>query len=86
MRITISLDEQEIKILKTRAKKNLLTLREQIEDIVRRSCIYTKSGKKYKGIKCDDKLVGIFSREKRGRKKKVKKKKKKVKKKQVKKR
>ena len=65
----ISLDNEEIKILKKRAKKNLLSLREQIEDIVRRSCI--NSGKrKYRVIKTDDKLVGIFSRERKGRKKK----------------
>jgi len=76
MRLTILLDESEIKILKKRAKANLLTLREQVEDIVRRSCVNSSKKTGYMAIKIDDKLVGIFSREKRGRKKTVKKKKK----------
>jgi len=74
MKLTISLDEDEVKILRRRANKNLLTLREQVEDIIRRSCV--RSGKGYIRFKVDDKLVGIFSREKRGRKKKKVKKKK----------
>jgi len=76
--ITISIDEDVKKIISKRAEKNLLTLREQIEDILRKSAVRTKSGKKYEAIKIDDKLVSAFSREKRGRKpkKKVKKKKK----------
>ena len=75
-KITISLDDDELKILKKRAKKNLLSLKEQIEDIVRRSCIRSKQGKGYKALKIDDKLVVIFSRDRRGRsrKKKIKKK------------
>lgn len=66
MKITISLDENEIKILDKRAKKNLLTIREQVEDIIRRSCISAKQGS-YPKTKVDDALVEIFSREKRGR-------------------
>jgi hypothetical protein len=75
MKISISLDEDELKILKRRDKNNLLTLREQVEDIVRRSCVSSK-GQGRSRFKTDDKLVAIFSREKRGRKakKKVKKK------------
>jgi len=69
MKLTISLDAEEVKILKRRAKKNLLTIREQVEDIIRRSCISSSKGG-YRPLKIDDKLVGIFSREKRGRKKK----------------
>ena len=42
MEITISLDDEELKILNKRAKKNLLTLKEQVEDIIRRSCISAK--------------------------------------------
>jgi len=76
MRITIYIDDEEKKILIKRAKKNLFSLREQIEDIIRRSCVRTSHGS-YRPIKVDDKLVGIFSREKRGRKKKKSKKKKK---------
>jgi len=76
MKLTISLNETEIKILKKRAKKNLLTIKEQVEDILRLSCIRSSKGS-YKPLRCDDKLVGIFSRDQRGRKKikKVKKKK-----------
>ena len=70
-KITITLDEQEVKILKRRAKQNLFSLREQIEDIVRRSCANTKPTRR--PFKVDDKLVGIFSRQRSGRKKKVKK-------------
>ena len=68
-KITILIDDQEEKILKKRAKKNLFSLREQIEDIIRRSCVRTSHGT-YKPIKVDDRLVAIFSRQKRGRKKK----------------
>ena len=72
-KLTISLDDEEVEILEKRAKKNLLTLKEQVEDIIRLSCVRSSHGK-YKPIKCDDKLVAIFSRDKRGRKKKTKKK------------
>ena len=70
MKLTISLDDEEVKILTKRAKKNILTLKEQVEDIVRRSCLSYKKNSSYRPLKVDDKLVGIFSREKRGRKKK----------------
>ncbi len=70
MKLTINLDENEIKILNKRAKKNFLTLKEQVEDIVRRSCIMSVGRSKKSVIKCDDALVGVFSRERRGRKKK----------------
>jgi predicted transport protein len=72
MKVTINLSDEELKILKKRAKKNLLSLREQIEDIVRRSCVNYKERTNYRAIKVDDKLVAVFSREKRGRKKKKK--------------
>lgn len=75
MKLTISLDPKEVKILKRRAKKNILTLKEQVEDIIRRSCIRTSKGT-YRPLKVDDKLVAVFSREMRGRKRKKKKKKK----------
>jgi len=64
--ITITIDEEAKKILTKRAKKNLFTLREQIEDIIRKSAIRTKNSSKYQTIKADDKLVSIFSRDKRG--------------------
>lgn len=68
--ITISLDEKVKKILSSRANKNLLTLREQIEDILRKSAIRTKTSSSIQP-KIDDKLVGIFSRQKKGRKRKT---------------
>ena len=66
MDITVRLSEAEVKVLKKRAKKNMLQLREQVEDIIRRSCINAKSGG---GVseELDDKLVGIFSRRTPGR-------------------
>lgn len=72
--VTINIDEKVKKIISKRAKKNLLTLREQIEDILRKSAVRTKSSVGYKTLKIDDRLVSAFSREKRGRKKKKKKK------------
>jgi len=73
--VTINLSEKEKRILMKRAKNNLLSLREQVEDIIRRSCISSKNRGK-RAFKTDDKLVEVFSRDRRGRKKKVKKKKK----------
>ena len=67
--VTITLDDEVQKVLEKRAKKNLMSLREQIEDIIRRSAVRTKTGTTTT-IKTDDKLVGIFSRQKRGRKRK----------------
>lgn len=72
MKLTISLDEGEVKVLKKRAKKNLLTLKEQVEDIIRRSCVNSMKKTSSQKIKIDDKLVAAFSRERRGRKKKKK--------------
>jgi hypothetical protein len=66
--ITINIDEDVKKILDKRAKKNLLSLREQIEDILRQSAIRTKEGTT-SGEDIDDKLVAIFSRNKRAKKK-----------------
>lgn len=67
MDITIRLNDDELKVLKRRAKKDLLQLREEIEDIVRRSCINFKSKGNSTVDKCDDKLVGIFSRKRPGK-------------------
>lgn len=67
MKITIDLSEDEVKILEDRAEKNLLDFKEQIEDIIRRSCIMGLN--KIKKFKCDDALVEVFSRDGRGRKK-----------------
>jgi len=67
--ITISVDEPVKKVLEKRAKRNLMSLREQVEDIIRRSAANYKSGIGTT-TKIDDKLVEIFSRHKKGRKKK----------------
>lgn len=67
--ICIFLDNELLKVLEKRAKKNMFTVSEQIEDILRRSCLNLKRGV-YRASKCDDALVEIFSREKRGRKRK----------------
>ena len=68
-KLTINIAEDVRKILSKRARRNLLTLREQIEEILRKSAVRTKLGMNYRKIKIDDRLVAIFSREKRGRKK-----------------
>jgi len=69
-RKTIDLTDEEIKILVKRGKKNILSVKEQIEDIVRRSCVNYKTTTRTRPIKVDDKLVAVFSRQKSGRKKK----------------
>lgn len=65
-RITIELDEEIEKVLKKRADKNMFSLIEQIEDILRRSAV--SSGKKTSPYepKVDDKLIGLFSRHRTG--------------------
>lgn len=68
--ITISIDEEIKKVIAKRAKKNLLSVKEQIEEIVRQSAVRTKSGVSASQIKIDDRLVEVFSRDKRGRKRK----------------
>jgi len=67
-KIMVYLDSDVLKNLEKRAKKNMLNLHEQIEDILRRSVLLSKRGYP-KPIKLDDKFIGYFSREKRGRKK-----------------
>lgn len=57
--VTIWLDKEVINLLEKRAK-NLLTLPEQIEDIVRRSIANQKPTQQKE--KLDDMLVGLFSR------------------------
>ncbi|MDD5193178.1 MAG: hypothetical protein PHF67_01185 [Candidatus Nanoarchaeia archaeon] len=68
--ITIDLTEEEVKILNKRGKKNYLQLKQQVEDIVRRSCINFKKSASSPKASCDDALVDIFSRQTRGRKRK----------------
>jgi uncharacterized membrane protein (Fun14 family) len=65
--ITVTLNAEEEKALTKRAKKNLMTLEEQIHDIIRRSCV-TSSKTPIPKLDIDDKLVSIFSRHKTGKK------------------
>ncbi|MDO8509495.1 MAG: hypothetical protein Q7S27_07505 [Nanoarchaeota archaeon] len=68
--LTINLDEIVMNIVTRRAKRNLLTPKKLIEDIVRRSMLsYKDSGKSAPQSNIDDKLLNIFSRQRRGRKK-----------------
>lgn len=69
-RITISLDEDIKKVLEKRAKKNMLSLSEQIEDILRRSAVSSEKVKSPYEPKIDDKLVSLFSRHRTGPKRK----------------
>lgn len=57
--ICIFLSSELIEKLEKRAKKNMFTLSEQIEDILRRSCLNQKSSR---AEKLDDTLVSLFSR------------------------
>jgi hypothetical protein len=68
--LTVSIDEEVKKVIAKRAKKNMLSLKEQIEEIIRQSAIRTKSGTGVSQVKIDDRLVEVFSRNKKGRKKK----------------
>jgi hypothetical protein len=67
-KIEIYLSKDTYELIRKRAKKNLLSVPEQIEDIVRRSCINAKLKPINANEKIDDLLVGIFSRKKTGRK------------------
>jgi len=73
--ILLKLDTDLVSKLEKRARKNFLTVDEMVEDIVRRSMLSYTGGRK-RGFKIDDKLVSVFSRERRGRKRKGKGKKK----------
>jgi hypothetical protein len=69
--ICIFLDTEVLKKIEKRAKKNLFTVPEQIEDILRRSCVMGKGSGATSTEKIDDLLVECFSRSRRGRKRKV---------------
>ena len=65
---SIELDKGELKVLEKRAKKNLMTVNEQIQDIIRRSCVNSLNKTSSPKINVDDRLVSIFSRVKRKKK------------------
>ena len=67
--ISVELDIELVNQLDKRARKNFMTLREIIVDILRRSMTtYNKGSRKSYGDQEVSKMVGIFSRKKRGRK------------------
>jgi len=69
-KLTIYLDSEVLEAIDKRARKNIFTIPEQIEDILRRSVINSKVAGSVKPEKLDDMLVGVFSRQTRGKKRK----------------
>lgn len=64
--VCVFLNNELLASLEKRAKKNMLTMAEQIEDILRRSCIRRKTPASQEKI--DDLLITCFSRARKGRK------------------
>jgi hypothetical protein len=65
--ITVYLDDDLVKIIDKRAKKNMMNFNEQVEDILRRSCISLKKQRSIIDKDLDDKFIGLFSRRNNGR-------------------
>ena len=68
--ISLFLSDELLEALDKRAKKNMCTVAEQIEDILRRSTISQTKKNPSIDEKLDDTLVSIFSRRRTGKKKK----------------
>lgn len=64
--VAVYLSEEVLKALEKRARKNMFNLDEQIEDILRRSCITAKR-QKVEEDKVDDLFLKLFSRKNCGR-------------------
>jgi len=64
--VCLFLSDDLLNILEKRAKKNMQTISEQIEEIIRKSCVTYKGGTS-PSEKLDDSLVGLFSRKRTGR-------------------
>ena len=64
---TVHLDSEVAKIIEKRAKKNILTAEEQIEDIIRRSCVNLKKKDSEAVDNVDDIFLKLFSRKNTGR-------------------
>lgn len=64
--ISVYLSGEVLNILEKRAKKNMFNLNEQIEDILRRSCMNTKKQKEEED-KIDDLFLKLFSRKTKGK-------------------
>ena len=58
--VTIFLKPEILKMIEKRARRNMMSVSEQVEDILRRSCISMRKivGKE----KLDDALIPLFSR------------------------
>ena len=67
--VCIFLSDDLLSTLEKRGKKNMLTVSEQIEDILRRSTINQKKSSSSVSEKLDDNLIGLFSRKNTGRRK-----------------
>lgn len=68
--VSLELDSKLHDELEKRARREFLEVDELIEDIVRRSMLSYHKGNVIGDAKVDDKLIGIFSRSKKGRKRK----------------
>jgi hypothetical protein len=68
--VTLFLSDELMSVLEKRAKKNMFTVSEQIDDILRRSTINQANKKSPYDAKLNDALISIFSRKKTGPKKK----------------
>jgi O6-methylguanine-DNA--protein-cysteine methyltransferase len=66
--MTIHLGTEVYGTIAKRAKKNMLTPEEQVEDIIRRSCVNTKKNETADNV--DDIFLKLFSRKNSGRPKK----------------
>ena len=66
MKITINLYEEELKILQKMADKKLFTLKEQVEDIIRKKCLKVSGKGPKRRIKP---LIPRYSKEIRGKRK-----------------
>lgn len=62
-KVCLFLDSEVLARLEKRAKRNMFTLSEQIQDILRRSALISRRTKEKE--KLDDMLVSLFSRRKR---------------------
>ena len=67
--VSILIDSEIFSALEKRAKRELMSIRELISDILRRSVISSKKGGG-REIKAEDKFIEYFSRQKGGRKRK----------------
>ena len=66
-KILLTLSDDEEKVLKKRAKKNMMSLKDQVADIIRRSCVSAKRRASKPKDKIKDPIVKAFSRSRRGR-------------------